>query len=414
MDYGRELWFLRKTLEKGRVQTVLLNPEETPDEMLDFGLRKFLGHEEELDQNVKDTLLWLKEKTVYRLTDQYFCKYMFLLLPETEQKRVLMVGPYMSFEMQRKQAMEMAEALGIPAHQLLQLERYYMHVPVVVDESPLFSMINVFAEFLWGEGNEYEIIDLNQDNAAAPHVQGFESGKDAKEDLLFQMKIMESRYEYENKLMELVSKGLTHRAEQMIMHAWERFFEQRIADPVRSVKNYCIICNTLMRKAAEQGGVHPIHLDRISSEYAKRIETVTGAEKGQKLMTEMVRDYCRMVRKSSVKKYSPQVRKAVTYIESDLSGELSLKTIAAAQNINASYLSDLFHRETGKTVTEYVKEKRAELGARLLTTTGLQIQTVAQYCGMADANYFSRVFKKIYGITPGAYREKGGVVVKKA
>ena len=44
--------------------------------------------------------------------------------------------------------------------------------------------------------------------------------------------------------------------------------EMRGSSPLRSAKNYSIIMNTLLRKAAENGGVHPVYLDRVSSEFA--------------------------------------------------------------------------------------------------------------------------------------------------
>ena len=74
-------------------------------------------------------------------------------------------------------------------------------------------------------------------------------------------------------------------------------------------------------------------------------------------------------------------------------------------NVNASYLSKLFKKETGITLTEYVAKKRIEQAAFLLTSTNLQIQTVAQNCGIYDVNYFTKLFKKHTGKTPKEYRE---------
>ena len=62
--------------------------------------------------------------------------------------------------------------------------------------------------------------------------------------------------------------------------------------------------------------------------------------------------------------------------------------------------------ESCVSVTEFVNEKRMELASRLLRTTQLQIQTIAQHCGMSDVNYFSKIFKKHYGVTPRQYREE--------
>ena len=137
---------------------------------------------------------------------------------------------------------------------------------------------------------------------------------------------------------------------------------------------------------------------------ARRIEEQGTPEQSVDLMREMVRAYCRLVRRHTEGDYSPVVRRIVAYIEADPASDLSLHTLAGMLKVNASYLSALFRRETGRTVTEFVNATRMEAAARLLRTTHLQIQTVAQHCGMSDLNYFSKLFKKHHGITPRQYR----------
>lgn len=75
------------------------------------------------------------------------------------------------------------------------------------------------------------------------------------------------------------------------------------------------------------------------------------------------------------------------------------------QNISSAYLSSIFKKETGQTVTEYVTVKRIEMAKRLLSNTNLQIQTVAQHCGILDVHYFSKLFKKHTGLTLKDYRK---------
>ena len=106
-----------------------------------------------------------------------------------------------------------------------------------------------------------------------------------------------------------------------------------------------------------------------------------------------------------MKNYSPLVQRVITIIDSDLTADLSLRKQAQLLNVNASYLSALFKKETGLTLTEYVSKKRVEQAAFLLRSTGQQIQTVAQNCGIYDVNYFTKIFKKITGKTPKEYRD---------
>lgn len=105
-----------------------------------------------------------------------------------------------------------------------------------------------------------------------------------------------------------------------------------------------------------------------------------------------------------MKGHSLLVRKILVRIDSDLTADLSLKAQADFLDVNPSYLSTLFKKETGTTLTEYVNRKRVEHGIFLLNTTQMQIQTVAQNCGISDVNYFTKTFKKIVGKTPKDYR----------
>ena len=92
-------------------------------------------------------------------------------------------------------------------------------------------------------------------------------------------------------------------------------------------------------------------------------------------------------------------------IDSDMSTSVSLASLAARQNISSGYLSAIFKKETGITVSEYIRKKRIDHAIYLLSTTHLQIQTVALHCGIMDVQYFSKIFKKQTGKTPKEYRE---------
>lgn len=406
MLYRSELNFFRKTMKKMRIQTNQLHLSGVPDEPLDMGLRNFLGREDEYYDAVESPLLQIEKNTVYKMVDAYYCNYIFFLLPDADFPSALLIGPYLTESLSQRQILEIGEKSFVPPAKIAQLEDYFINLPLVSDDTMLFALVNVLAEALWGAGSAYKIVDMHQE-MLGQQTTSFrpEVSEDSREDTLLQMKVMEARYAYEKELMENVEKGHTQRAEHMLLQATQEFMTQRISDPLRSMKNYCVICNTLMRKAAENGGVHPLHLHRVSSAFAAKIETAPRIDAARALISEMTHTYCRLTRDLSTKQYSPPIQAVVSHIEADLTGELSLKMLAAAHNINPSYLSTLFRKETGKTVTEYINTRRMEQGARLLKTTHLQIQTVAQHCGISDTNYFSKLFKNHYGTTPKQFRE---------
>ena len=406
MFYRTELQYLMRVLQKMHLQALLLNPGDAQNYQIDLGFRAFLGLEEDYERAFRHHGLWSKSHTIYRLQDELFCSYIFLMLPDSTAAQALLIGPYITFEMQKETIMEVAERFRVPAKRISQMEEYYRNIPIIQTEVPLFSLVTAFGEVLWGSSAAFEIVDLNTELTDTAGVLSEQAQAPGAEDVMLQMQLMETRYRYENELMDLVERGQTHRSEAMMASFMTKNFDQRLTDSLRNLKNYLIICNTLMRKAAERGGVHPLHLNSVSSEFARKIELVSSTEKGQQLLEEIIRSYGQLVRKRTMKHYSPIVQKAVTCIDLGLESDLSLRTLAAVLNINPSYLSTLFRRETGQTVTAYVNEKRMLAGAHLLQTTRLQIQTVAQHCGISDVNYFSKLFKKQYGITPKQFREE--------
>ena len=227
------------------------------------------------------------------------------------------------------------------------------------------------------------------------------------------LKQIEERYETEERLMNEIAHGHVVQASEILSAFNNDIVEQRTDVPLRNYKNYLIILNTLARKAVQQGGVHPLYIDSLSSAFARKIEAVESFEAGQKLVMEITRKYCLIVRNHAMKGYSPLVRRVILAVDSDLTADLSLAAHAAALEVNASYLSALFRRETGMTLSDYVARARAEHAVFLLNTTRMQVQSIAQHCGIQDVNYFTRMFKRVMGKTPTAYRQqaRGGEAV---
>ena len=404
MFYANELNFICETLRKCHVRGSVV--------LLDEPISKVLGESAELmlDVPISEGMSvgeWLGECepcTMYKAIDAFRQRYLYFELPEQEKRSVLLVGPYIHVVPAAKQVLELGEKNGVlPKNQKI-FESYYANLPVLPENSHIFIMLDVFCEQIFGT-SRYPVVDIEQEQHTSHfRINEAQSGE-GLDGTLLSMKLMEQRYDFENELMQAVTLGQENRASSLLVGFSGRMFEKRVADSLRNVKNYCIIMNTLLRKAAERGGVHPIYLDKTSSSFALRLEQISSVSEVGAFMSEMFRSYCRLVRKYSARDYSPVVKNAVVAIDSELSTNLSLSTLAKAQKVSAGYLSSIFKKETGKTVTEYIRERRIALAAQLLKTTHLQIQTVALHCGIVDVQYFSKIFKKQVGMTPKEYRE---------
>ncbi|GGF97999.1 hypothetical protein GCM10010912_48400 [Paenibacillus albidus] len=94
------------------------------------------------------------------------------------------------------------------------------------------------------------------------------------------------------------------------------------------------------------------------------------------------------------------------YIKLHLADDLSLTRIAQKVSLNPSYLSRWYKKTTGKSLSDYIAEKRLELSKELLLSTALKMHEISSRLGFSDQHYFFRFFKKTAGCTPQEFREQ--------
>lgn len=102
---------------------------------------------------------------------------------------------------------------------------------------------------------------------------------------------------------------------------------------------------------------------------------------------------------------SPIIIKACTMIHENLSQDISLEDISRRVEISPFYFSKLFKEETGENFIDYLTMARMQRAKDLLREQGRSVKEISAASGYSDPNYFSKLFKKIVGLTPTEYRE---------
>ena len=405
MKYEKELKLLCDTLKRCRLSATAVSPLDPVSTVIDFSIREAISNNPLIDMTIQGFTGVLMPKTMYKYTDEFKLCYIYFKLSDESDSSLLFIGPYLSEGVSSRRLLELGEEIGVPPNAQRYFEKFYANIPVIDESDPVFVMLDTFCEHIW-ESPTFSLCNVNaKESLLESPIRPAAAVSDHAEDTLLNIRVMEMRYKFENELMRAVALGQIHKEKLMLESFSDKMFEKRSSDPLRNVKNYSIIMNTLLRKAAEQGGVHPVYIDKMSSEFAHKIEQLQSLSQNTALMREMFRSYCKLVQKHSLQNYSLTVQKSILLISNDLSGDLSLSTLAKQQNISPPYLSAVFKKETGKTVSEYIREKRIKYAASLLTSTHLQVQTIALHCGIMDVQYFSKIFKKQMGKTPKEYRE---------
>ena len=98
------------------------------------------------------------------------------------------------------------------------------------------------------------------------------------------------------------------------------------------------------------------------------------------------------------------VRNAQHILQERISEPINVQLLAQCIHISPNYLSTLFRSETGVRLTEYITIIKMQEAARLLRDTECNIIEIANAVGYSNPNYFSRLFKKCYGLVPSDYR----------
>lgn len=94
------------------------------------------------------------------------------------------------------------------------------------------------------------------------------------------------------------------------------------------------------------------------------------------------------------------------YISSNLEKSLSLNDVAAVFNFSPNYLSQLFSKNGASGFVEFVTATRIKTAKELMATTDLRIYEISDRVGFESSSYFSKVFKKLEGVSPREYMQK--------
>lgn len=106
------------------------------------------------------------------------------------------------------------------------------------------------------------------------------------------------------------------------------------------------------------------------------------------------------------RKCRKEILQAIDYVEKHMNEDLSVAGIASMVNMSESRFSHVFKDEMGISYLEYVNHLRMDRAFKLLKTTNLKVNEVAEQIGIYNANYFSAQFKKKTGFSPNEFRKK--------
>ena len=99
-----------------------------------------------------------------------------------------------------------------------------------------------------------------------------------------------------------------------------------------------------------------------------------------------------------------QARRVFAFVRANLAGRFEIEQLAAAARLGAGRFSTAFHADFGLYPCEYIIRRRVKRAQEQMLLTDKPLAAIAAACGLADPAHFTRVFRRIVGMTPGRWR----------
>ena len=176
-------------------------------------------------------------------------------------------------------------------------------------------------------------------------------------------------------------------------------------DPLKNLFYLCICNITLVTRFAIEGGMDAEKAYNASDLYIRKYDKARSTDEIYAIHSEMISYYTKAVaaaKKANV--YSKPVIQCMEYIQFHLHESIEVSSLAEIVNLNRSYLSVLFKRETGVALSEYVLLKRMEAAENMLKYSDFSLSDISEILHFASYSHFAKIFRKYYNTSPKAYR----------
>lgn len=172
-----------------------------------------------------------------------------------------------------------------------------------------------------------------------------------------------------------------------------------------NIRYHFAITAALVARYCIEGGMDLSTSYGLSDYYIQMADKCPSEKEIATLHTTMCLDYTKKMHNLYKKKIcSKPVAECIDYICDNLHMRITLDTLSAYVNLNASYLSRLFKKETGISITEYIQNKKIETAKNMLAYSEYTPAQIANILAFHSQSYFTEVFHKKTGLTPKAYQ----------
>lgn len=177
---------------------------------------------------------------------------------------------------------------------------------------------------------------------------------------------------------------------------------------IRSIKNTCISVITLSVRSAIEGGLDSEEAFQMCDNYMTQIENLSDIKKLIELTRNAQVELTKLVKekKELAESDNPYVNKCKKYVYKHLHEKIVISDIARELGLTESYLSDIFKKKEGITISAYITKVKIYYAQNLLIYSDYNYDQIAYYFGFSSRSHFGSAFKKVTGQTPKQFRDR--------
>lgn len=176
-------------------------------------------------------------------------------------------------------------------------------------------------------------------------------------------------------------------------------------NPLQNMRYHFAITIALISRYCIENGLDVSTSYSLSDFYIQKADTCNNSEQIDKLHREAVIEYAtRMHNLRKNKICSIHVVNCIEYIHEHLHTRITVDALAQHVNLNRSYLSKLFKKQTGVSVSEYIRRLKIDAAKNMLIYSEFTSSEIASILAFPDQSYFTEVFRQLVGMTPKKYQ----------
>lgn len=177
-------------------------------------------------------------------------------------------------------------------------------------------------------------------------------------------------------------------------------------DTVAEIDERIVELVILMSRAAIYSGAEVEQVLHLNSRFIRQARSLHRQDEMTQWAQAVLRHFLNLVQTPPDSKHRNLIYEAISYIQANYMGPMTLQQVADSIGYSASYFSKVFKQETGETFRNYLNRLRIEKSKSLLLSSPAPISEICSTVAFEDQSYFCKVFKRYVGVTPDRYRKR--------